>query len=117
MSLPLTHDEKEKIADIIRILYSDSTINRNKNNINLETVYALENALKAIGNCNNVMKILIEQLIGGSGLLARGWLRKILSKAHSEISKDKIKLNGFGCKFSGTRNHKSSIFMTVEYGM
>ncbi|MCW8929769.1 MAG: hypothetical protein OQL19_05990 [Gammaproteobacteria bacterium] len=116
MSLPLTHDEKEKIADIIRILYSDSTVNRKKNNINLDTVYALENALKAIGDCNHIMKILIEQLIGGSALLARGWLRKILSKAHNEISKDKIKLNGFGCMFSGALNHKSSILMTIEYG-
>lgn len=117
MSLPLTHDEKEKIADIIRILFSDSNINRRKNNINRQTIYALENALKAIEKCNHDMKILIAQLIGGSGLLANGWLRKALTNIHREITNEKIKLNGLACRFAGAYNHKSSILMTIEYGL
>ncbi len=114
MSLPLTDKEKEHISDILYILYNMRVLDKKR--INKETVDALEKALSAIENCNHDMKILLAQLVGGSALIARGWLRKMLSKIHSAIANKKIQLNGLACRVTGALYHKSAILMTIQYG-
>ena len=78
---------------------------------------ALEVALDAINKCNHDMKILITQLVGCSALLSNGWLRKVLSQFHRSVTNEKIKLNGYACRFAGAYKHKSAILMTIEYGL
>ncbi len=116
MSLPLTDEEKDQVADILYILYGARILEVNKMNINRETIDALERALNAIEKCNHDMKILLAQLIGGPSLMTNGWLRKILTQIHRAITNNKIQLNGLACRVTGALYHKSAILMTIQYG-
>ncbi len=111
----LTNEEKESLARIIQAMYGQISFLSQKQRFNEKTVDAVEKALKSTANCNANMKDLITSLIGGSSLLATGWLKRALRSVERKIDSDRIKFDSFLCRVTGARNWRSEIEMTVYF--
>ena len=112
----LTNEEKESLAKILQAMYGHSVdLVSLKPRFNERTVEAVEKALKAAAGCNANMKDLVASLIGGSSLVASGWLRRMLRKVERKIESDRIKVDGFACRVVGLSKWKSEIALTTYY--
>lgn len=112
----LTREEKESLAVIIQAMYGHSAdLVALKPRYNERTVEAVEKALKAAGSCNDNMKTLVTSLIGGSSLVASGWLKRSLRKVERQIESDRVKFDGFACRVVGLSRWKSEIVLTTYY--
>lgn len=112
--MSLSNSEKEDLLEIVEVLFGhDSEIARSKDSFNERTVAAVEDALESLVRCNANMRSLVVGLIGGAGLLARGWLREILSKLRRELESKRIKFDGLACRVVMAYNWKSAIIIST----
>ena len=100
---------------IIEIIYGyDSQIKNYKSSFNNATVLVVEEALAALTQCNEDMKALVVDLVGGARTLAKGWLKKVLKETKRQLSREKVKFNGLACRSVSAANWKSAIFLFIE---
>ncbi|TRX76602.1 hypothetical protein [Pseudomonas mangiferae] len=96
----ITEDEKDELIGMMGLLYGDDfaqTIDRSA--ITDSTYDQVEDALIALTRCNENMKELVTDLVGGGRrLAARGWLKKSLKQVHKALKKDKSSWNGLACR-------------------
>ncbi|MCP5015425.1 MAG: hypothetical protein GY938_09100 [Ketobacter sp.] len=112
--MSLSTDEKDDLMEVIEILYGyDSEIQNYKSGFNERTVEAVEEALAALIKCNDNMKSLIVDLLGGARFLAKGWLKKILGQFRKRLENEKIKFNGLACRSVVSGNWKSAIIIST----
>ena len=65
--MTLSHEEKDDLLAIIEIIYGyDSQIRNYKSSFNDATVLVVEEALAALTQCNEDMKALVVDLVGGA---------------------------------------------------
>ena len=104
----LTILEKENLYNlIVSIIGEDATIKLYKQNFNENTVDVVEDMLSADSKCNQNMRKLILDLSKSGGLVAKGWLRKLL-KFNKKVLKE-IDLKGYGCQVSVKSRWKTAI--------
>lgn len=104
----LTTAEKENLYDLlVAIIGEDNTIKVYKHSFNETTVAIVEDMLAADSKCNANMRKLILDLSKGSGLVAKGWLKKVLKLNHKMLKK--LDLKGYGCQVSVKSRWKTAI--------
>ncbi|KPQ30626.1 MAG: hypothetical protein HLUCCX14_00730 [Marinobacter excellens HL-55] len=108
----LTTSEKDALYILIAAtLGDDLSIRSRKSQFNNRTFDVVEDMIIANMDCNANLRELIVDLLGGSSMLTRGWLKQIL-----KTSKNKIKemdLHGYGCLVSTKSRWKSAIVTSV----
>src|SRR5690554_2526348 len=113
--MALSNTEKDDLLKVVEVLFGhDPGIERLKDSFNTRTVETVEDALEALVRCNANMRSLVVGLIGGTGLLVRGWLREILSKLRKELESNRIKFDGLACKVVSAYNWKSAIVISTN---
>ena len=110
----LTIEEQNDLYDVIvASLGEDSSIRGVKAGFNELTVDQVEQVIIEQAKCNQLMKELVADLLGGSSLFAKGWLRKNLKKFSKTLKDEKVKFNGYGCLVKTKSNWKSAIMATT----
>ena len=83
----LTANEKDYLLDMIfAVIGEDQAVRNYKSGFNEETITVVEQMIEANTSCNENMRKLAKDLLGGSGTLARGWLKKVLKSAKRKVS-------------------------------
>ncbi|MGB3620189.1 hypothetical protein FT643_18455 [Ketobacter sp. MCCC 1A13808] len=112
--MSLSAEEKDDLMEVIEIIYGyDSEIQNYKNSFNDQTVDAVEDAFAALIECNNNMKSLVVDLLGGARYLVKGWLKKILGQVRKRLENEKIKFNGLACRNVVSGSWKSAIIIST----
>ncbi len=112
--MSLTSEEKDNLLKIIEIIYGyDSQFESYKNDFNESTVLVVEKAITALIQCNDNMKTLVSGILGGSGFIAKGWLKKVIRALSKELKKNKIKFNGLACRSVAAGNWRSAIIIST----
>lgn len=97
----LTEKEKRDLYEIIEFTIGrDTSIQGNISSFNERTVLAVEEMLNEISRCNGSMKELIVNLVSGSSILAKGWLKRSLNEFNRMLKYKQAALNGYGCMVS-----------------
>jgi len=108
----LTTKEKENLYIIISsIIGEDHSIKTYQNNFNKNTVEVVENMFSANKQCNENIKYLLTNLVGGLAITTKGWLSQVLKKSTDEITK--ITLKGYGCLSSTKSRWKPAIIIST----
>ncbi len=82
----LTLEEKNFLYEIISfVIGEDTSIKNRKMQFNDQTVTVVEEMIITNKNCNSNMLDLVKGLLGGSVVLAKGWLQKVLKKNKEDI--------------------------------
>jgi len=114
MSIRLSKDEKQALADTLSLIYGTNLdVDIYKSRFNERAVLETEKALNELIKCNKAMKSLVLGLSAGSAFLASGWLRKILQKFASALKSDKVQFNGVGCRNGVALQSKSAVMLTI----
>lgn len=104
----LTHNEKERLYEIIAaVIGDDPAIKSYRNGFNENTVSVVEDMIVANRNCNANMRELLKDLLGASAMFSKGWLKKFLKMSKKKISK--TELRGYGCLVSVKSRWKTAI--------
>ncbi|MAY42998.1 MULTISPECIES: hypothetical protein [unclassified Neptuniibacter] len=110
----LTEKEKRDLYEIIEFTIGrDTSIQRNISSFNERTVLAVEEMLNEISRCNGSMKELIVNLVSGSSILAKGWLKRSLNEFNRMLKYKQAALNGYGCMVSVKSYWKNAIIVTT----
>ena len=113
----MTAIEKEELYTIIEAMFGyDSMIASAKHRFNERTVSATEEALAALIECNENMKGLLIDLVGGAKFLAKGWLKKGLSNASRLLKYKKAELNGAACRNQTKARWRNAILLSAMPG-
>lgn len=96
---------------ISAILGEDTSIKVRKSQFNESTVRVVEEMIAANEKCNENMKTLVRNLVGGAAALSRGWLRKLLKT--SKKSLNNVELQGAGCMVSVKSRWKTKIIRSA----
>lgn len=108
----LTSSEKEALYRlIVAVIGEDLSIKSRKQLFNLRTVDVVEDMIVANENCNESMKKLVTDLLGGSAVLAKGWLRTLIKRSRQRIKG--IRLQGQGCSVATKSRWRSAIIASV----
>lgn len=104
----LSTNEKDYLYEIISALIGeDHSVRAYKGGFNENTISVVEDMVAANKQCNANIKELVKSLIGASGALSKGWLKKALKLSKKKISKTTFK--GYGCLVSVKSRWKTSI--------
>jgi hypothetical protein len=110
----LTAQEQADLYEVISAaLGPDTSIKSVQNIFNEQTLAIAEEAVVAAANCNANMKKLVFGLLGGTSILAKGWLRKILKKFSKELKAGDVKFRGYACQVVTANNFKTAIVGSV----
>ncbi|SET49886.1 hypothetical protein SAMN04487962_11116 [Marinobacter segnicrescens] len=83
----LTVNEKDYLLDMVfAVIGEDQAVRNYKSGFNEEAIAVVEQMIEANTSCNENMRKLAKDLLGGSGTLARGWLEKVLKSAKRKVS-------------------------------
>ena len=108
----LKSNEKDRLYEvIIAMIGEDSSIKAYKSGFNDKTVAVVEDMIEAGVKCNANMKKLISDLLGASGALTKGWLKKVLGTAKQNL--DISELKGYGCLVSVKARWKTAIIYST----
>ena len=108
----LKTNEKDRLYDLITAMIGeDSSIKAYKSGFNEKTVAVVEDMIDAGMKCNANMKKLISDLLGASGTLTKGWLKKALGMAKQNL--DISELKGYGCLVSVKARWKTEIIYST----
>ena len=112
--MSLTAEEKDDLHGVIEMMFGpDSQLDSLKPNYTEQTVEVVEDALAALAKCNENMKELVVDLLGGVKFLAKGWLKKILGQLKKRMDNEKIKFNGIACRNVSMYNWHSAIVIST----
>ena len=112
--MSLTHEEKDELYGVIEITFGhDSQLESLKPNYTEATVEVVESAMDALIKCNENMKELVVNLLGGARYLSKGWLKKILGHLKKRLDNEKIKFNGIACRNVSLYSWKSAIVIST----
>lgn len=108
----LTANEKEYLLEIIfATVGEDQAIGNYKSGFNDETVAVVENMIEANTTCNEDMRKLAKDLIGGGSKLAKGWLKKVIKATKKKVSASELR--GYGCLVSTKSRWKTQIISSA----
>lgn len=108
----LTANEKDYLLEMIfAVIGEDQAVRNYKSGFNEETVAVVEQMIEANTSCNENMRKLAKDLLGGSTTLAKGWLKKVLKSAKKRVSASE--LHGYGCLVSTKSRWKTRIISTA----
>lgn len=108
----LKTNEKDRLYDLITAMIGeDSSIKAYKSSFNEDTIAVVEDMIDASVKCNANMKKLISDILGASGALTKGWLKKALGMAKQNL--DISQLKGYGCLVSVKARWKTAIIYTT----
>lgn len=94
-------------------LGEDPQIKAIKSQFNEETVQVVEQAVSEVAKCNANMTKLLADLIRGSTLFAKGWLKKGLKKISKALKDGDIKLNGYGCMVATKAKWREAVIIST----
>ena len=69
-----------------------------KSAFNERTVEVVERVAEEVAECNDSVKALLSDLVGGGRILVKGKLRHLLGKLRRRLEDDKLRLNGLACR-------------------
>jgi len=108
----LTPAEKEMLYKLIAtVMGDDLSIKSRMSRFNLRIVDVVEEMIVANENCNESIKKLVTDLLGGSATLAKGWLRTFIKGSKRRISR--INFHGYGCSVATKSRWRSAIVASV----
>ncbi|GGY76278.1 hypothetical protein [Marinobacter zhanjiangensis] len=108
----LSANEKDYLLEMIfAVIGEDQAVRNYKSGFNEETVAVVEQMIEANASCNENMRKLAKDLLGGSGTLAKGWLKKVLKSTKKKVSASELR--GYGCLVSTKSRWKTRIISTA----
>lgn len=105
----LSAAEKENLYLIIEaVLGVDAALRDAKSSYGEQTVEIVEQMVEANATCNANMKELVQDLLSGGRVMAKGWLRRAISQTRSHV-KHSGSFRGYGCQVTTKSRWKTAI--------
>lgn len=108
----LTYKEKQRLYGVISIAIGEDPFIKTRTGLfNEKTLEVVEKMFAESKRCNENMKNLVTDLLGGSATLAKGWLKKFLRSTKKIVSKSELR--GYGCLASVKSRWRTAIISST----
>lgn len=109
----LSKAEQEGLYNVIEaVLGADANLRNARYRFNDQTVEVAEKMIEENAKCNANMKQLVTDLLAGGKVMAKGWLRKAISKAQTQVKRsDSFK--GYGCLATTKSRWRTALINTT----
>lgn len=104
-------DKNDLYTVIVAIVGEDRSLLAYKPGFNSNTVEVVEDLISEAIKCNSNLRELVTDLLGGTRILVKGWLRRSLNESAKRVRK--MNLRGQGCMVSIKSRWKSVIILST----